>query len=594
MNGDILIYEPSARRWLRFAAPREVVSASALDDVVPALERVERAVNEDGRWAAGFVAYEAAPAFDPVLAAHASGGGVPLLWFGIYDAPADAPAEAPARADTEAAEWESTVSREDYGAAIRRIKQHLADGDTYQVNFTFRLRSRSAGFNGDANAARAYFDALARGAAADYAAFVDTGRLAVCSASPELFFRLDGNTLECRPMKGTAPRALTPTSDRAEAARLRYSEKERAENVMIVDMIRNDMGRVAETGSVKAPVLFRIEKYPTVWQMTSTVTAETRASVCDIIRAMFPCASVTGAPRRRTMEIIRDLETTPRGVYTGSIGFIAPGRRAQFNVAIRTVVIDREEYGAEYGVGGGIVWDSTDEGEFEECRMKAEVLTRHWPEFSLLETMRWTPGEGHFLLRHHLERLARSADYFDVRFDERAVREALAAVDGAFALVPQRVRILLARDGRVTCEATPLETAGETARVAVADAPIDSRDLFLYHKTTHRAVYERALAAHPGCDDVILWNERGEITEACNANVVVEIDGRRCTPPVTCGLLAGTCRQWLLENNRVEERVITRAEFDEAPRVWLVNSVRGERVAVVETAAPRVLTDTAP
>ncbi len=579
MSGDIILRDHTNDAWLHFTEPRRVLVARSLDEVTATLQEAEREVNDNGRWAAGYLAYEAAAAFDAVLETHAP-AKVPLVWFGIYDGPESGPPPHATRRKY-AAGWKPTMERGAYMDGLDTIKRHLADGDTYQVNFTYRLHSI---FDGDP---REYFGMLSKDAAAHYCAFVDTGRFAICSVSPELFFRLDGRELTSQPMKGTAPRALTSSADRAEAARLRYSEKELAENVMIVDMIRNDMGRVAETGTVTAPVLFHIERYPTVWQMTSTVTCETDASVAEIMTAMFPCASVTGAPRRRTMRIIRELETTPRGVYTGTIGYIAPGRRAQFNVAIRTVVVDTEEGTAEYGVGGGIVWDSTNEGEYQETLAKAAVLTRRWPEFSLLETMAWRPGEGYLLLRYHLDRLLRSADYFGIRVEERAVREALAVVDRNFGAVAMRVRMLVARDGTVTCESSRLPRVDGPARVAIADTPVDSSDLYLYHKTTHREVYEKARAGHPDADDVILYNERDEITESCIANVVVEIDGQRYTPPVPCGLLAGTYRQWMLDEHRVEERIISREDLERADRVWLVNSVRGEREA---TLIPSVTT----
>jgi para-aminobenzoate synthetase/4-amino-4-deoxychorismate lyase len=260
---------------------------------------------------------------------------------------------------------------------------------------------------------------------------------------------------------------------------------------------------------------------------------------------------------------------------------MAPGRRAQFNVAIRTVTVDRERATAEYGVGGGIVWDSTDEGEYNECLAKAEVLTRRWPRFALLETMAWRPGEGYALLEFHLERLLQSADYFDMPVTTDAVRDALAAVDAGFKSTAHKVRVLVERDGAVRCESHPLEDTTSPMRVAVAAEPVDSGDLFLYHKTTHREVYERALALRPDADDVILWNERGEVTEACNHNVVVEIDGECCTPPLSCGLLAGTYRRSMVETGRAGERVITLDELRRAQRVWLVNSVRGERDAAL-------------
>lgn len=573
MSGDVILRDHHGGEWLYFNEPRRLLVAERMEEVVPMLEAAEREVTENGRWAAGFVSYEAAGAFDAVLQTHPP-TGVPLLWLGIYDAPRTGPAPN-GRRRKYAAGWEPTMGRDAYMDAFHQIKRHLADGDTYQVNFTYRLRSP---FDGDP---REYFGMLADDARANYSAFVDTGRFVVCSVSPELFFHLDGRVLTSLPMKGTAQRALTASGDRAEAARLRYSEKETAENVMIVDMIRNDMGRVADTGSVTVPRLFQIERYPTVWQMTSTVTCDTDASVCEIMKAMFPCASVTGAPKRRTMRIIRELEATPRGVYTGSVGFMAPGREAQFNVAIRTVVVDTEENTAEYGVGGGIVWDSTDDAEYQECLAKAEVLTKRWPDFSLLETMAWKPGEGYLLLKHHMERLLRSADYFDIPITEEGVREALAAVDTSFGDAAHKVRVLVARGGDITCETEPMTAVEEPVRVALAEEPVDTSDPFLYHKTSHRDVYERALAAHPDADEVILVNESGEVTEACNANVVVEIEGGRYTPPVPCGLLAGTYRQWMLENRLVQERVITRDELLAADRVLLVNSVRGEREAVL-------------
>jgi para-aminobenzoate synthetase/4-amino-4-deoxychorismate lyase len=583
MLGDIILRDHAGNRWLGFAAPRRVIVARWLSEVTAAIEEAEREVEENGCWAVGFMSYEAASAFDPVLETHPP-GDAPLVWFGIYDAPREITPPRPQQRRF-AAGWEPTMTRGEYLDALHVIKEHIADGDTYQVNFTYRLRSR---FEGEA---RDYFTMLAQDAAAHYSAFIDTGRYAVCSVSPELFLRLDGTELTSLPMKGTAPRALTASADRAEAARLRYSEKEMAENVMIVDMIRNDMGRIADTGTVTAPVLFHIERYPTVWQMTSTVTCETRARISEIMAAMFPCASVTGAPRRRTMQIIHELETTPRGVYTGTVGFMAPGRKAQFNVAIRTVVVDTETGTAEYGVGGGIVWDSTDEGEYNECLAKAEVLTKRWPEFSLLETMAWKPDEGYVLLKLHAERLLRSADYFAIPLTYEAMRDALAAIDSGFGAVAHRVRLLVARDGTVTCESQPLDESNGPVRVAVAADPIDTSDLFLYHKTTHREVYERALAQHPNADDVILWNERGEITEACNHNVVVEIDGASYTPPVPCGLLGGTYRQWMLENGLVTERVLTLDDLLRAERVWLINSVRGRRDATLihssTTAAQR-------
>jgi para-aminobenzoate synthetase/4-amino-4-deoxychorismate lyase len=469
------------------------------------------------------------------------------------------------------------VSRTDYDEAVTRIKDYIASGETYQVNYSIRLR---APFSGDP---WMLFLELVQAQQAEYGAYVDAGRFSICSASPELFFCLDGNRLTSRPMKGTAARGLTALEDDAQARWLHHSEKNRAENVMIVDMVRNDMGRVAASGTVQVPRLFEVERYPTLWQMTSTVTARTEASLRDITAALFPCASITGAPKPRTMEIIAELETTPRRVYTGAIGFIAPNRRAQFNVAIRTVVIDRDEAQAEYGVGGGILWESECSDEYRECQIKARVLTTRQPDFSLLETMLWIPEQGYFLLEHHLDRLRGSAEYFGVPADMERIRQELTNVAGSLEGKPHRVRLLVTRDGAVSCEATLL-TDGAAARpvqLKLAPTPVNSSNPFLYHKTTHRQVYDAARAACTECDDVLLWNEREEITETCIANVVVRLDGELVTPPVHCGLLPGTFRAWLLEQGTVRERVVTVEALKRSTCIYVANSVRKLREACV-------------
>ena len=363
----VALYDPDRSAWLSFRRPAVVVQAHDVNAVRPALREVERAVNAHGYTAAGFLAYEAAPAFDPALKIH-SPPDVPLLWFGLFDETEivrDPPA--PAR-DERPHDWAPSVDWPTYRRAIEDVKAHIAHGDTYQVNYTMRLR---ADFGGNP---WSFFRSLVGGQNARYAAYVETDRHAICSASPELFFEMDGMTLRSVPMKGTAPHGATAEETRANAAWLYGSPKNRAENAMIVDMIRNDFGKIAQAGSVRVPKLFEIEDYPTVLQMTSTVEARTSASFVETLDALFPCASITGAPKARTMEIIADMEADPRGVYTGAIGYLAPDRRARFNVAIRTAVVDLVARSAEYGVGGGIVWDSDPAEEYEECRIKARVL----------------------------------------------------------------------------------------------------------------------------------------------------------------------------------------------------------------------------
>jgi para-aminobenzoate synthetase/4-amino-4-deoxychorismate lyase len=373
-------------------------------------------------------------------------------------------------------------------------------------------------------------------------------------------------------MKGTTRRGRTLTEDLQQRDDLVASAKQQAENVMIVDMMRNDLGRIAEVGSVTVPELFSAERYPNVWQMTSTVRARSLAPLAEIVAALHPSASVTGAPKMRTMQILAKVEEQPRGVYTGAIGYVPPDGNAQFNVAIRTAVVDRRAGVVEFGVGSGVVWDSEADAEYDECLLKGGVLGQRAEPFELLETLRWTAEGGYFLRARHLDRLQSSAEYFACRLELPEVSRALdAAVRGASAA--QRVRLLVSADGAVRVETAPLVERKGPLSVALAAEPVDSSDTFLYHKTTRRGVYERARAARPGADEVLLWNERGEITEATTANIVVETEEGRLTPSVNSGLLAGTFRAELLERGEIREAVLMRGDLRAARAMWLINSV---------------------
>ena len=403
----------------------------------------------------------------------------------------------------------------------------------------------------------------------------------ICSASPELFFELEGNRLVSRPMKGTTSRGLTCEADAKQSDQLYRSEKDRAENVMIVDMVRNDMGRISAYGSVAVPELYHIEKYPTLWQMTSSVISETDASVTGIFKAMFPFASITGAPKPRTMQIIAELETGPRGIYTGAVGFIHPNRRARFNVAIRTVCIHRGQ--AEYGTGGGIVWDSVPGQEYEEGLMKARVLNEAGRQFSIFESFLWSPEDGYFLEALHLQRFMDSINYFQFPVTEDRIHQQLHSILNKLPLKPHKVKILAGADGEIKSitEIVDPKASEKTLNVKWAKNPVNSKDLFLYHKTTNRHYHEQALASQPDADDVILWNERGEVTEASSSNVIVERDGQMWTPPLSSGLLPGTYRAWMLEQGTVKEKVIVKKSLKKGDRVILVNSVRKIREAVL-------------
>ncbi len=578
---DIILHQPGVG-WLHFSRPRRIFSIHNIGEILPTLREIEAQVESEKLFAAGWLAYDAAPAFDHALRVIPSQSECPRLWFGLYPAP-DILTDLPAPAAThQIGPFAPTVSRADYDSAIAAVKERIARGETYQVNYTFRLRMPFAG------EAWSLFHSMVRAQVPGYSAYVDAGRFAACSASPELFFTQNGNLLESRPMKGTAPRGRTQPEDKAQADWLRASEKNRAENVMIVDMIRNDLGRIATVGSVSVPALFSTERYPTLWQMTSTVQARSPKPVSETLAALFPCASITGAPKVSTMRIIAALESTPRGLYTGAIGFIAPGRVAQFNVAIRTAVIDRQTGQAEYGLGGGVVWDSTAGGEFDEALLKARVLTAPpRPDFSLLETLLWTPEGGYWLRERHIARMAESAEYFGYP----ATPGQIAAYLGEIATrynAPQRVRLLMDAHGRLSHESADFTPATNPPAItaALAAEPVHSADVFLFHKTTHRQVYDRARAARPGEDDVLLFNERGELTEFSIGNLVVELDGRLFTPPPECGLLPGVFRAELLAQGKIEERIICVDELPHCVRVYRVNALRGWREVILTPTTP--------
>lgn len=570
---QVIIQANGGSQWLSFANPVEVVVATRPGEVIPALQTIEQKVEENGWYAAGFISYEAALAFG--LTCHTP-SDFPLLWFGLYPTyqslnKLPTTHHAPR---TTLQSWQPNIPQTHFNQSIERIKAHIASGHTYQVNYTFRLHSQLQG------EPYSLFTELAQAQQGEFSAYVDTGEHAICSASPELFFQLNGNRLYSRPMKGTAKRGLTLKQDEANVEWLYRSEKNRAENVMIVDMIRNDMGRVATVGSVQVPQLFTVERYPTVLQMTSTVESLTTASFTDIIANLFPCASITGAPKVRTMELIKELETTPRGLYTGSIGYLAPGRIAQFNVAIRTVVVDKRSGRAEYGVGSGIVWDSEASDEYRECQTKAQVLTQRRPTFQLLETMLWTADAGYFLLDYHLKRLADSATYFKYPLNLVEIEQALILLTSQFSALRYKVRLLVDEEGAFELQHFELgEVDDRVVRLGVASRPVNHHNPFLYHKTTHRHIYQQARAEQPHYDDIILWNENHELTETTIANIVLEIDGELLTPPISSGLLAGTYRSALLDCGKIHERTLTLNDLHRCQNIYLINSVQQWRTA---------------
>ncbi|NOX68835.1 MAG: aminodeoxychorismate synthase component I [Gammaproteobacteria bacterium] len=572
----VVLRDTDTSEWLIFSKPVDVLLAKKPQDVLTALSEAERRVNEEALFAVGFVCYEAASGFDSTLVTR-PGCQLPLLCFGLFRKPVRSKALPVIAANPDSPlMWTMSQPRDAYRQSIAAIKQQIALGNTYQINYT--VRQETSGINDS----WALFVAIAT--EAPFAAFIECEHQVIVSASPELFFRLHGEDLLAKPMKGTAARGLTSFEDIALRNGLHQSAKNRAENVMITDMLRSDIGRIAVPGSVKVPTLLEIEKYPTVWQMTSTVSAHTSAPVSEIFQALFPCASVTGAPKVSSMKIIAELESTARGIYTGAIGFISPGRRAQFSVAIRTALIDTRTGEGIYGVGGGIVWDSDADEEYRECQAKARILkgNDHSGSFELLETLLWKPAGGYSLLQQHLQRLRASADYFDFEFDGNLIEDALSKRAKEWADEPRRVRLLLQRDGQFRISDTTVDKMGSELRLTLSPEPIDRSSPFLYHKTTRRDVYEKALSAAASGNDVLFWNSDRLITETSIANVIVQIGGQWYTPPIECGLLPGTYRESLLNKGEIEERKIHLDELAPGQEIILINSVRGRYKACLD------------
>jgi len=580
--GTILLHDsrPEGGPSHLFAAPREVLVAHDAESARAALARLD-AAGREGLWAAGYFSYELGYLFEERLA-HllARPRTMPLLWMGLYEnretlAPAAA-AQWLAAAAGPAAGIGAIAPDTDlqtYRPRFDRVMDYIARGDAYQVNLTLR-----AGFSHEGDAAALYRD-VARRQPVAYGALLAAGNHDVLSFSPELFLEKRDGLLRTRPMKGTMPRGRTPEEDEAQRGKLAADPKNRAENLMIVDLLRNDLGRVAQMGTVKVTDLFTVEIYKSLHQLTSGITALPRENLrfSEILAALFPCGSITGAPKLRAMEIIAENEATPRGVYTGAIGAIAPSGDFSFSVAIRTLVLTPDGRG-EIGIGGGVVADSTAESEYEEALLKLSFLKPRDP-IALIETLAFRPQGGLVLLDRHLERLARSAAYFGIPLPAGAAAAALAAAGKDYE-EPMRVRLLLEEDGALSISAVPLAPTDpqKPFRFVLASEPVDENNPLLYHKTTARAFLDeprqRAAKAH-GVDEVVFTNGRGELTEGSITTLFVERDGVLLTPALASGLLPGTLRAQLLAEGRAREAVLTPADLEGAEKLYLGNSVRG-------------------
>lgn len=596
---------PEARERYSFLF-RDPVRTLVCHEPVRVPELLSEAENWQARGfaVAGYISYEAGFTLDPAFERELDDlpCPFPLIWFGVYEdclrydhlagrwepfgcAPGgragDVPGKISSRPHDEELTPRFTLSKKSHGEKVETIRARIAEGLVYQANLTGKFVFPFAGTPFE------LYLRLRTAQPVPFAAFLRTENGCIVSQSPELFFRTRGDRIETRPMKGTAPRGLTLAEDRMAAAALRNDPKNRAENVMIVDLLRNDLGRVCRPGTIRATRLFEVQRYRTVLQMVSTVSGRLLpgTSLSSIFRALFPCGSVTGAPKISAMRLLQQLEEDPRGIYTGAIGALLPDGDMAFSVAIRTIVIRNGI--AEAGAGGGIVWDSRPDEEYREILQKGRYLTEPALDFRLIETLLWTPGDGFRFLRDHLRRMSASARYFGFRFRPESVRSALEhAVRRCPQTeeVPMKVRLLLEKNGGVSVETSPLPRRSspedrKCRRVVISASPIHSHNPFYRHKTTNRAGRDQELkkARETGYDEVIFLNERGEVTEGAISNLFAEISGVFHTPPPTCGLLEGVFRHQILKNRalRAREQLIFPEDLLKADRIFLTNSVRG-------------------
>lgn len=594
---------PEATTSLCFAAPTRSLTADAPAEVVPLLREIDR-VCAAGQYVAGYLSYEAGFPLVDLDAPPAPDG--PLAWFGVYDAPQQVTPDAVGRGlaslSSTAAVRDAAfaLDRSTYRDRIAQVRHHIREGDVYQINYTAPLRFR---WSGDPRALYRHGRQRQR---VSYGAYLNAGDRQILSWSPELFFHQQGDRVVTRPMKGTIRRGETSDEDEALREALAADPKNRAENLMIVDLLRNDLSRCCTPGSVQVPALFATETYDTVTQMTSTVegTLQPESQLSDVLAALFPCGSITGAPKRRAMQIIRALETGPRGVYCGAIGFAGPDE-ALFNVAIRTACLDADGTG-QMGIGSGIVWDSAPDAEYDECQLKAQFLTMTAPasnaspasngaasdaDVRLIETMRFD-GLTIPLLDRHVARAQRSAEHFGFAFDAAAFRD---AVDDALRDVGIetvcKVRATVGREGDIEVDVTPIDTAPADGprRFCIAETRVDSGNAFRRHKTTRRDVYTQAQrdAEAAGADEAILLNERGEVTEGTWSSLFVQQGDRYVTPPVDCGLVPGVYRAHLLDTQpAMEAGILTVDDLRSADALYCCNAVRGwRRAELVEAHA---------
>ncbi|MGW8444278.1 aminodeoxychorismate synthase component I [Paenibacillus sp. S33] len=547
-----------------FKDPIDIIETYDLKSVKDCLTQSEQA-SAKGYYVVGFVSYEAASAFDERLETQYA-TRVPLVWFGIYDKKQDIQLFDNYIDDHyQVGEWIADNNYKEFEEHISNIKSNIKKGNTYQTNYTIRLKTTF-----DGSAASLYKELCSNQKAA-YSAYICLGDIEVLSVSPELFFEYRKNRIVTKPMKGTIARGRWHEEDIAKINELRNTPKEQAENIMIVDLLRNDLGRIARTNTVQVTKLFEVEKYPNVFQMTSEIIATTNVNLVKIFESLFPCGSVTGAPKISTMKLIKELEKEPRGIYCGTIGLLLPYNHYIFNVSIRTVVVDKLVNKAIYGVGSGITWDSSVDGEYRELLQKASILKKKHTEFQIIDRLR-LDCDHYNLLESHLENIKNTADYFDYPYDHEQLKSTLMKIKDSNNGV-QEVYIQLFRDGKIQVRCSPLKLSYEIKNAKIVGTPADRNNVFQFHKTSYLNLSQ---SINQDSSDVSLfYNMEHEITQFCSGNVVVKLGGNYITPPIECGVIQGTFRDALLKQGKITERKILASQLKRAQEIWLINSVDG-------------------
>ena len=549
--------------WLLFENPIKIFEIFDSKKVPEILKDISKS----NLYAVVIISYEASVAFDESYIVK-DNNKFPLLTIGLFNNPKISN-HLPKLNESyfQIDNLTPSINSDQFVQKIKKIKSHISHGRTYQVNFTYRLNGQFYGCS------YSFFRSLISKQNTKYAAYIDMNNWSICSASPELFFSLEGQRLISKPMKGTIKRGFNSHDDLQQSLNLKNSEKDKAENIMIVDMIRNDLAKIPSISSINTLKKFETESFPTLWQMTSTVEAEVNQDSSEIIKAMFPCASITGAPKIKTMEIIKNLECSPRNIYTGSIGLISPNSDALFNVAIRTALINKKTSHITYGVGSGIVWDSQEKDEYDETQLKSKIILNQYSNFDLVETMLWTPDEKIILQKYHLERLKKSADFFNRKLNTDKAEKLL---NSFYSDTPQKIRLLLNDNNQLSYENSKFEALNKDSilKIKLAKNHINSSNIFVKHKTTNRAVYDNAKKDLHDCDDVLLWNENQQITECSIYNIAIFKNNRWITPPLKCGLLNGIMRAELIKQEIIHEDIVNLSDLNKTTKIMLFNSVR--------------------